>query len=241
MTLDGYRIYHPYIHYQQIAWKKHGECFIWTWWPCRVNWSSQDEDQDDIKDVLKSGLGDLFHQQLDICGRVHTSMKYADNIVDAGSCRSSQILEILKWILQFHSLMEKVLRHLDCVVKSVYIYYMDWCSPDELSIKRMNCTWCHAERWKIGAISELNFHVPGTHSSLWMCLFGSSDWLTWQSPETSRRDSKPSIFGNSNIFGECLLSIIVIHHLLGYKYLWSKKSCTIWDVQTLHGRNYLLS
>lgn len=28
-------------------------------------------------------------------------------------------------------------------------------------------------------------------------------WLTWpwQSPETSRRDSKPSIFGNSNIFG----------------------------------------
>lgn len=77
----------------------------------------------------------------------------ANIIVDAGSCRSSQIWEILKWILQFHSLMEKVLRHLECLVKLLYIYYMDWCSPDELSISRMNCTWLML-RWKIGAISE---------------------------------------------------------------------------------------
>lgn len=72
----GYIMIYPYPFINTMAWKKHGEGFIRTWWPCRVKWWSQDEDQDDIKDVLKSGLGDLFHQQLDICGRVQTSMKW---------------------------------------------------------------------------------------------------------------------------------------------------------------------
>ena len=86
--------------------------------------------------------------------------------------------------------------------------------------------WCH-----FGAQS----HVPGTHSSLWLgCDIGGAKELRVIYFPTNWGAKEPQNLPNHRV-------VIVIHHLLGYKYLWSKKSCTIWDVQTLHGRNYLLS